>query len=285
MTTIGLGQFGCDVAAQFSNIDGYKYVVKVSTQKQSKQPKCKNILLPKFECPEQYETSFPDIRKFINRKEKINRVFVDGKDMAALGCLQLLQQIDKKQDTEVVYLCPDPFFLGVQAYQIHNLTFNVLQEYARSGMFKSVTLISFEGIEKIIKSLEMPFHQNSFAEIIANGIRMTDLFKSSKAIVDNFDTIPAASRIKTISLVDPDTLIHQNFFNLDTTSDVVYYLSYNESEIANNKGLIFDVRNTVRDRFKNNGQRVYYGIFASKYEKSFICCEQYTSTIQQSPKA
>lgn len=284
MTIIGIGDIACEIVEKFSSYKNHKYIVKISTSKQPKIKKCKNILFPKFKEPEEYENACPNISKFINRKEKTIKVFIDGKDTLALSSLQILHQIDKKQDTEVIYLCPDMLFLGIQTQQIHNLVFNVLQEYARSGMFKSLCLISYENIEKIAQKMHLSFFDNIFPEIVGGTIYTIDQLKSINSIYDNFVLFPAACRIKTLSIINPENLIHQNFFDLDNISDVVYYFSYNESQFKTNKNLVFDVREIMKNKLKNNHQRVYYGIFASEYNEPFICCEYYTSLIQQSPE-
>ena len=138
ISIIGLGNAASAIAQLFSDIAQYNvFKLNSSIQRNTKY----NFKLKKFEKPEEYEDNIPDLKKFFsNVTDKVQFIVVGGSFSSnySLGILEQLK--DKKVD--IIYVQPDTELLTGYPVLVENVTFGVLQEYTRSGLFNSITLFS-----------------------------------------------------------------------------------------------------------------------------------------------
>ena len=136
ISIIGLGNAASAIAQLFSDIAQYNvFKLNSSIQRNTKY----NFKLKKFEKPEEYEDNIPDLKKFFsNVTDKVQFIVVGGSFSSnySLGILEQLK--DKKVD--IIYVQPDTELLTGYPVLVENVTFGVLQEYTRSGLFNSITL-------------------------------------------------------------------------------------------------------------------------------------------------
>ena len=144
ISIIGIGNAASNIAELFKSTNNYAvYRLNSSVKRSSKY----QYRLKSFETPEEYENNIPDLQKFFKEVSDHAQVFMVGSSFSSNYTLGILQQIaDKKID--LFYIKPDSELLTGVPKLIENAVFGVLQEYARSGVFNSFTVISNLEIEK-----------------------------------------------------------------------------------------------------------------------------------------
>ena len=130
MITIGLGNAGIHICRKLSNLGKYK-TIELHGGKG----------LPECQTHEEYEASVPKLgNKLRLGKDQNIWLIVCGAARVSGTTLAILEQI-KDREVKVMYIVPDSFFMSATQKKQHRVVFNVLQEYARSGMIHSLWLV------------------------------------------------------------------------------------------------------------------------------------------------
>ena len=151
ISVIGLGNAASAIVDCFKDTPQYD-VFKLNDQvkKSSKY----NFKIKSFDEPEQYEANIPNLQKFFSNVNENVQFFVVGGSYSSNYSLGVLEQLrDKKVD--LIYVQPDTELLTGTPLLVENTTFGVLQEYARSGLLNSITLISNLAIEESLGDLNI----------------------------------------------------------------------------------------------------------------------------------
>ena len=149
-TIIGLGKAGCNIADKFKQYPQYKiYKIDTGLVKQAR-----SYALEHQNSPEQYEAQCPRFKQFFKGVKKGGNVlFITSCGHVSGASLRLLEQIKDKCQISVLYIKPDINNLSKEKSLQENLIFNILQEYARSGMFKKLYIVDNVKIADIIGEL------------------------------------------------------------------------------------------------------------------------------------
>ncbi len=149
ISIIGLGTGGSNIATMFKELPQYNvYCINDKVKRTSKY----NFKLKTQTTPEECERDIPDMSKFFSSVDDHVQFFVIGSTMSSNYSLGILEQIkDKKID--LFYVKPDTELLSGVPRLMENAAFGVLQEYARSGLLNSITLISNLKMEETLASV------------------------------------------------------------------------------------------------------------------------------------
>ena len=129
MLILGLGNAGCKIAELFKQQSQYH----VELLDEGKGIKKQN-------CVEDYDSINYRPRKKAVKQASEGILFVCGSGKIAGATLRVLEGL-KHVRMQVVYLIPDLEFLSNVELKRNKVHFNVLQQYARSGMIGELTLI------------------------------------------------------------------------------------------------------------------------------------------------
>lgn len=129
MLIVGLGEAGCKIAELFKQQDQY-HVELLDEGKGIK--KCSSV--------EEYDAIKYKPRKKAIKSATEGILFVCGSGKIAGATLCVLEALKHVRMT-VVYLCPDLEYSSKVEQLRHKVHYNVLQEYARSGLVKELLLI------------------------------------------------------------------------------------------------------------------------------------------------
>ena len=162
MNIIGLGSAGCGVADALSKYPQYK-IFKIDVDIEGDQ--CYNI--PILETAEEYENhKFPKIHKFFKGMEGKTFFVVGGSGKISCCSLRILEKI-KNLPISIIYIKPDYDLLNKVQKMQDRVVFGVLQEYARSGVFDEIYLISNSRLcagwgpcHRILREIKRSFRHN-----------------------------------------------------------------------------------------------------------------------------
>ena len=259
MNIIGLGNTGCNIAQEFENYPQYNVFCIDSEQRN-----CKNsYLIPKYDHPEKYEANCPDLGPFLN---------VDGDVMFILGgsgditgaCLRVLEKI-KHCNITILYIKADQSLLSNTSRLQQRATFHILQEYARSGVFKDIFLLDNTLISAIIGDVPIADYYSSINKTIVPILHFINVFEHSKPIMTTFSNLAETSRIKTISILDLETGSEKMFFSLDNPTESRYYYGVGARSLKEDASL----NNKIRNQMRNKNVKTSFSIYQTEYDYNF----------------
>ena len=273
-TIIGLGKAGCRIAdrfAQYPQYDVYKMDVGLKRTPRTYGFKAAT-------SPEEYEDSVGSLKRFVKDVKGDVLFVVSGCGEISGASLRILEQI-KKCNIHVLYIFSDPELLGETAQMQQRVTFNVFQQYARSGVFKKVVLIDNTQLEEILGDLPIIGFYEQLNELLVPTMHMVNVLSHGDSVMDNISPPHDVSRIVSYGLVDFESGEEKMFFNLDKVREKVYYYAINEKKLREQGGIHKKVIAQVKANAENT--KTTYGIYPTQYDEDYVYCVAYSSNIQE----
>lgn len=275
---LGIGNAGSQVVTQLAEHKVYKaYTINNETLKTSKY----KFSLPELLGPEEYEEmDLTKLSKWLGTIQGSCSVFLCGASNTSaitLRAMQTLHQNGVKID--IVYFMPETEVLSDETALHERSVRNILQNYARSGVFEKICLVSNLRLEEIAGSTNVFDYYEQINHVFTSTYYMMDVFKNTKPITSTFKRPRESCRITTIgltSLAGSDMM----FFPCKQEVEVVYYYGINEEKLKTEENLFRTITNKVKARITDQ-TRVSFGIYSTKYEEDYIYVEYFSPKIQQ----
>ena len=266
MVIIGIGTAGCKVTNSFSN--GHKKIL-IGPDKFPKT--CKTV--------EDYESKCPSLKKELTFSQKECWVFVCGASKTSGATLRILEKIRNKK-LNVVYMTPDSLLSTPTQIKQNKVAFNVLQQFARSGLLQSLYLISNTALVSIAGEGPISDVYRNANSIIANIIETVEYFKKTEPVLGTIAETKEISRIKTFSVGTLDQDEEKLLFPLDNITETGYMYSINEDELNQENDLLMSIKDKVAED-KENNLLSSFAVFSSPHERSFYYAIKSTHFIQE----
>jgi len=284
MIVIGLGKAGCAIAEKFKQYPQYD-IFKMDVGLKGK--KCFNM--PSFPHPEQYEKDGPilKVRTFLKGVEKKDVLFICSCGIISGVSLRVLEQLVKKKcKVTILYIQPDRQLLGEMKIKQDNLMFGVMQEYARSGKFEKVILVSNKYMSEVIGEVPIREYYDKVNEAVASTFHMTNVFSHSDPVLDTFspEGVPSL-RITTLGLVNYNSGEEKLFFPLDKIRDVRYYYAMPNKILDEDGKLLSKVTDQVKSKIEYEGMKTSFGIFSTQYDDALVYSFSRASMVQKNEKS
>ena len=270
---IGLGNAGYKLTKAFSKHPQYK-TITIDHEEGA------TIRVPKYDHPEQYEQNFPMIGNHLRDVEGEILFIVSGASIISGAALRVLEQIHGKGPISVLYIHPDVDTLSETRRLQTNLVFGVLQQYARSGVFKQFYAVDNQQIDKILGGAPIMGYYDSLNEVIVATIHMTNVFNHSKPVVGTLSDPKDICRISTFGILNPETGEESPFFSLDNVVEKRYYYAIPEEELKTDKTLMNKIMTQVKDSPQEKDVKVSYGVFSTQYADKYAYFIASTSFVQ-----
>lgn len=270
---IGLGTVGYRLAQAFSAHPQYKVITIDHEEGVS-------IKVPKYEKPEEYEANFPVLGKQLRDVEGEILFIVSGASIISGATLRILEQLHGKGNVSVLYVHPDVATLSEMRRLQTNLVFGVLQQYARSGVFKQFYAIDNQQVDKILGGAPILGYYDRLNEVIVATIHMINVFNHSKPVVGTLSAPKDICRISTFGILNPETGDESPFFSLDNVEEKRYYYAIPEEELKTDNTLMNKIMTQVKDSPQEKDVKVSYGVFPTQYADKYAYFIASTSFIQ-----
>ena len=273
-TIIGLGKAGCSIADRFAQYPQYEvYKMDVGLKRTSRTYGLKHS-----STPEAYENSLGSLRGFFKGVSGDVLFIIGGSGAVSGSSLRILEQI-KKCNLHVLYVYSDEELLGETARLQQRVTFNVFQEYARSGLLEKVVLVDNTRLEEILGDLPIIGFYEQLNELLVPTMHMVNVLSHSDSVMDNISPPHDISRIVSYGLVDFETGEEKMFFNLANVREKVYYYAINKEKLREQGSLHKRVIAQVKANAQNT--KTTYGIYPTQYEQDYVYCVAYSSIVQE----
>jgi len=278
---VGLGQAGCNVAAAFEAYPQYECYYFDTSPHDSQ----KSVLVPKQDKHEDYEEACPSY-EYELRDLHGDVLFVLGGGGTISGmCLRLLEQVARNaKSVSLLYIKPDTSLLGETKKLQERVTYMVLQEYTRSGVFKQMIIVDNSELENILGELPIIGYHNKLNEMVVSTIHMINVFENTKSIDDTLASLPETARIATIGVMDVENNKENMFFSLEKPREIRYYYAINEDELNKSSGLFRTIKENVKSRTSDE-VTACYGIYSTNYDKNYGYLMHYSSHVQDDKKS
>ena len=265
MVLIGIGNAGSNLLDCFS-----KHHKKITILPNDFPKHCK--------ITEDYEEHCPDFSKRLKFKEDECWVALCGAGKVAGCTLRVLETIKNKK-INIAYICPDPTIITPIQAKRHKVVFNVLQEFARSGLLNKIYLFSNKQIINIIGEQSIINMYNNINKQIANAIETVEWFKTQEPVLGSPHTPKEISRICTLSVGDFQKNKEKLLFPLDKITETGYIYSISKTQLENNKDLLKLIKERVI-KDEENKISSSFAIYPSSHKKSFFYSLKLSHAIQ-----
>jgi hypothetical protein len=276
ISIVGLGTAGTRIAEKFKQTKNYNvYVMNDHVQRNSKY----KFRLKSYESAEEYENNIPDVRKFFSEIDDHIQFFIMGSSFSSNYSLGIFEQLkDKKID--VFYIQPDSELMTGVPKMLDKIVFSVLQEYARSALLNSFTLISNVMIEKSIGDIPIKTYYDKINDSIFSTVHYVNYFTHAEPEIGMTAKPLEINRIRTYGLLDPKSLEEKWLYELDMERDLCYYLCINKDRLEKEGGLHKKIVDMLKEKPRNTFRRVSYAIYETDHQ-DFGLCVAHTNAIQQ----
>jgi len=263
---IGLGQAGVNIAKGFSSYTQYNiYTIDAVT---SEGPR--HFLFPKCKTHEEYESATPDLTPFFKELEDEEDIlFIIGGSGAISGAsLAILEQL-KRCKIHVLYIRPDISLLSEKRVMRERITYNILQESGRSGLFERIILIDNVELDKIAGGAPVIGYYNELNKILISAIHMINVFNHSEAVMNTIAKPLEMTRITTLGVLDMEKNEENLFFPLTATREKSYYYAVNSEMLKTDRALFKTITDQLKEKIIEGKLKICYGIYSTQYKKNY----------------
>lgn len=276
MTIIGIGQAGCNIAEMYENLKDDIYQIKL-IDSEIEGENCFSV--PKYRDPEECERNFPDVSEFLYDCHRNVLVFLAGGGNISAATLKILSAI-KDRNIHIVFIRSEPLLLGDVGKLHDKVVFNVLQEYTRSGIFKSMTLIDNLCVEEITGDVPVIDHFKELNNTIFRTIYGLDKSGMMTPVIDNYSSPKDISCIGTYGVYTFEDDNEKLFYNLNNIESKCYHFFINQEQLKTDGKLFKEIKNRLKNKAVDN-VKISYIIYATSSEQNYCLVTALTSQIQQ----
>ena len=264
MNIIGLGKAGCAIAEKFGEYPEYK-IFQIDVDKQG--TRCYNV--KRQNGPEEYEANTPSFKKMFS-KTKGETLFVIGGsgDISAMS-LRIMEQIREKCDISVLYIAPDKSLLSEKRKMHEKVTYNVLQNYARSGAISRIYLVSNPQVESILGDVPIMGYFEKLNSFIVSTMHMINVFKNTEPVMGGLRNPTGSRRISTLGIYDMEKDEEKLFFSLDTKRETCYIYCVGEKRLREDGALHKNIVTQMKGKTNDETVDVSFGVFSTTYNDDY----------------
>ena len=279
ISVVGLGNAASAIAEKF--FDTSNYNVYLMNDKISRSSKYK-FRLKSHEKPEDYEKNIPNVKKFFKDVDEHVQFIIVGSSYSSNYSLGILEQIKDKR-IDIFYIKPDIELLTGVPRLMETAVFGVLQEYARSGLFNTITFFSNLNLENILQNIPVKEYYDTLNNSIFSTIHYLNYFENSDPEIGQVCPPSEINRVRTVGMLDMKNLEEKWIFDLDTERELCYYMCINEKRLEEEGGLHRKLVNMLKEKPRNAFRKISYAIYETPLQQDFGFCVAHTNVIQKNP--
>jgi hypothetical protein len=273
ISVVGLGNAASAIAEKFSDTSNYN--VYLMNDKISRSSKYK-FRLKSYDEPEDYEKNIPNVKKFFKDVDDRIQFIIVGSSYSSNYSLGILEQIKDKR-IDIFYIKPDVELLTGVPRLMETAVFSILQEYARSGLFNTITFFSNLNLENI----PVKEYYNTLNNSIFSTIHYLNYFENSDPEIGQVCPPSEINRVRTVGMLDMKNLEEKWIFDLDTERELCYYMCINEKKLEEEGGLHRKLVNMLKEKPRNAFRKISYAIYETPLQQDFGFCVAHTNVIQK----
>ena len=275
---IGLGTMGCAIAEEFSEHPEYR-IYKIDSEINEKA----SLSLGYHDGMQEYEESFDvaDVEIYLRSVKNGDNVLLimTGGDPISGTALKLLSTI-QGATLSVLYVCPERSMISEVEKRDDKIAFNVIQEYARSGVISQVFLVDKATVETMVGDVSITDYEKSLCHLISYTVAMINYFEHTKPILKNgVAPIPWARIISFgVSSLEEDHQL-QMMFPLKDIDDLHFYYGFPKDDLSSDPTLMKRIKQHTRS-YQENSKSTSFSVYSTTFPNPMVLAVAYSSKIQ-----
>ena len=240
------------------------------------QEDCFNV--PVFTNSERYEEPLKGLQEFLKGCCEEVTAIVSGDEAVNLITLQVIEQI-KDKNIEIIFFKADDKLLGSMMTQVHSLTYNVLQEYTRSGLFKKMFVFDLVEIDRFIAQAALQSFEKARMEFVAEHYHTLSWLRNSDPVAGTDVEHQPVNCLASIGVTDIELSEIKKLNKLDFVRERVYYYGIPEKKVKEDAGLRSKILEGYKDKMDENVSSSFK-IYSIPFEQELVYVVEYTSAVQ-----
>ena len=274
ISLVGIGSFCSELVNKFSSYPQYE-VYSIDTS----DNECNTFVVPEFKNSEEYEKKCPkELKDFISDKNEEISVFIDGSEPISGIILAFLENF-KKRKINIYYVRSDLELMGNIEKLQDKITFSILQEYTRSGLFQTFVAFDKINLETILNQVSILEMNDQLTNLISSTSHYINIYSNIKPILSNNIELSDITRIQTYGLSEIGTTEVKWFFQLNNIEEIIYYFAINSNTLKKEKNLLQTIKSQIKEKQKEN-VKILFQIYETNYQENFVYCVAKTKFIQ-----
>jgi hypothetical protein len=277
---IGLGKLGCAIAEELTAYPEYR-IYKIDSNIDERG----SLTIGEFGDMASYEQmvdadAVSVYLRSIKKKDEVLLV-LEGGDPISGATLKILETI-KDAKLNVLYVCPDRQMISETQKRDDKIAFNILQEYARSGIFENIFLINKPDVEEMAGHVPISEYEKTISYFVSYVVAMINFFKHTDPIMASPISPPNIARIVAYgvsSLDDGDTAINL-LFPLSEAKDIHFYYGIPKEDLQSDQSLVKKIKDHVKS-YKNDNLSTSFSVYETTLENIIVLCVAFSSKIQE----
>tara|TARA_R110000796_G_scaffold4338_5_gene16848 strand:+ start:5744 stop:6589 length:846 start_codon:yes stop_codon:yes gene_type:complete len=276
---IGLGATGCSVAEEFSEYPEYR-VYKIG----SGLPTKGNYVVEARADIQSYEEAADgeDLAIYlrsVREGDDVVLVLGGGEPMTGMA-LTVLEQL-KGSKVSILYISPDRSMCSKTQLRDDRIVHNILQQYARSGLFERIYFIDRSAVEDMVGDVSIKDFERSVSNLIASTVAMVNYFNHTEPVISNSIEPDKICRIATFGVsalkVDADV---KYLSALNGAQDIHYYYGIPSSYLEEDGALMRDIKTQTKS-LSEPEVNTSFSVYSTTFEEPMVLCVAYTKEIQK----
>jgi hypothetical protein len=275
ISLVGVGSFCSELVNKFSQYPQYEvYSIDVT------ENECDTFIVPELKNAEEYENNYPEkLKDFIDDKNEEISVFLDGSEALSGIILRFLENF-KNRKINIYYVRSDLELMGNIEKLQDKITFSILQEYTRSGLFQSFVAFDKISLEKLLSNVGILEINDRLTDLISSTSHYINIYSNIKPILSNNIELSDLGRMQAYGLSEIGSTEIKWFFELSNVEEITYYFAINSNTLKKEKNLLQTIKNQVKEKQKEN-VKIRFNIYETNYQENFVYCVARTKFIQQ----
>jgi len=234
--------------------------------------------VPVFSEAQRYEEPLVDLEEFLKGCCEDVTAIISGDEAINLTALQILEVV-KNKNIEILFFKPDQKLLGTAMKQINNLTYNVLQEYTRSGLFGQMFIFDLGAVDQVAAAASLQSFEKVRMEFVAGHYHTLNWLRNSEAVAGTDDEHQPVNCLASIGVTDLELSEIKMLNKLDFVRERVYYYGIPEKKVKEDAGL----RSKILEGYKKNMDENIsssFKIYSIPFKQELVYVVEYTSAVQ-----
>jgi len=276
---IGIGETGCRLADELSEHPEYR-IYKIRTGAKERG----TLSIDTHGDMEEYEKNFDAEEAYIylrSIKKDDDVLVVVGGGAPINGILLRLLESIHHANLNVLYVCPDRTMTSQVERRDDKIAFNVLQEYARSGILAQLLLVDKPTVEKYVGEVSIHDYEQSIAHLISYGFAMVNYYNHTDPILGTSRDTTPWSRITSFGLssLEEDNTDVKLFFPLKDPNSYHFFYGVPAEMLASDGSLMQKIKSHVKC-YKTDAASASFSVHETTFENLMVLCTGYSDKIQ-----
>lgn len=278
---IGLGTAGCLFADQLAQYPEYT-IYKINVDARGRD----DLAIAKCSDMQNYEESFDEeaFEIYLRSIKKGDDVVIAlGGGEPISGIVLRMMSLIKHAHLNIVYISPDRNLLSETEKRDDRIAFNVLQEYARSGVLEKLYLVSLPKVESLMGEVSIQDYERSMYNLFSYAFNMINYYDHTSPVVSTSFETNAWSRILSFgmsSLGDDGSL--RLFFPVDNKKSIHFYYGVPKEMLDSDGSLMNKIKTHVK-KHQTEDCSTSFSVYPTDFEEIMVLCNVYSDKVQTFP--